>query len=48
LRKNFEPSQKLAEEIASVVRAQLSPQATPKEIEFIEELPKTKSGKIQR
>lgn len=48
LRKNFEPSQKLAEEIASVVRAQLSPQATPKEIEFVKELPKTKSGKIQR
>lgn len=48
LRKNFKPSQKLAEEIASVVRAQLSPQATPKEIEFVKELPKTKSGKIQR
>lgn len=48
LRKDFEPSQKLAEEIASVVRAQLSPQSTPKEIEFIAELPKTKSGKIQR
>lgn len=48
LRKNFEPSQRLAEEIASVVRAQLSPQSTPKEIEFVKELPKTKSGKIQR
>lgn len=48
LRKNFEPSQRLAEEIASVVRAQLSPQSTPKEIEFVAELPKTKSGKIQR
>lgn len=48
LRKGFEPSQKLAEEIAATVRAQLSPQSTPKEIEFIAELPKTKSGKIQR
>lgn len=48
LRKDFEPSQSLAEEIASVVRAQLSPQSTPKEIEFVAELPKTKSGKIQR
>lgn len=48
LRKGFEPSQKLAEEIAATVRAQLSPQSTPKEIEFIADLPKTKSGKIQR
>jgi acetyl-CoA synthetase len=48
LRKGFVPSQKLAEEIASVVRAQLSPQSTPREIEFVENLPKTKSGKIQR
>lgn len=48
LRKGFAPSQKLAEEIASVVRAQLSPQSTPREIEFVAGLPKTKSGKIQR
>lgn len=48
LRRGFEASQKLAEEIASVVRAQLSPQSTPREIEFVEHLPKTKSGKIQR
>lgn len=48
LRRGFEPSQKLAGEIASVVRAQLSPQSTPREIEFVEYLPKTKSGKIQR
>jgi acetyl-CoA synthetase len=48
LRKGFSPSQKLAQEIAAVVRAQLSPQSTPKEIEFVEILPKTKSGKIQR
>lgn len=48
LRKKFSPSQNLAEQIASVVRAQLSPQSTPREIEFVEQLPKTKSGKIQR
>lgn len=48
LRKGFNASQKLANEIAATVRAQLSPQSTPKEIEFISELPKTKSGKIQR
>lgn len=48
LKKGFSPSQKLAEEIAATVRAQLSPQSTPREIEFVSELPKTKSGKIQR
>lgn len=48
LRPEFEPSQKLAEEIAATVRMQLSPQSTPKEIEFVSELPKTKTGKIQR
>ncbi|MBS1796988.1 MAG: AMP-binding protein [Acidobacteria bacterium] len=48
LRKGFKPSQRLADEIAAVVRAQLSPQSTPKEIEFVTGLPKTKSGKIQR
>lgn len=48
LRKEFKASQMIAEEIASVVRAQLSPQSTPREIEFVEQLPKTKSGKIQR
>jgi acetyl-CoA synthetase len=48
LRKGFTPTKTLAQEIASVVRAQLSPQSTPKEIEFVENLPKTRSGKIQR
>lgn len=48
LRKNFQPSQNLADEIAATVRAQLSPQSMPREIEFAAELPKTKSGKIQR
>lgn len=48
LRRGFTASQKLAEEIASVVHGQLSPQPTPREIEFVEDLPKTESGKIQR
>ena len=48
LKQGVAPSRKLAEEIAAVVKAQLSPQATPKEIEFVTELPKTKTGKIQR
>ena len=48
LRKDFTASRKLAQEIAAHVRAQLSPLATPREIEFCAELPKTRSGKIQR
>jgi acetyl-CoA synthetase len=48
LRKDFTASRKLAEEIAAHVRAQLSPLATPREIEFCRELPKTRSGKIRR
>lgn len=48
LRRDFTASRQLAEEIAAHVRAQLSPLATPREIEFCPELPKTRSGKIQR
>ncbi len=33
---------------AAHVRAQLSPLATPREIEFCADLPKTRSGKIHR
>jgi len=48
LRKDFMASRKLAQEIAAHVRSQLSPLATPREIEFCSDLPKTRSGKIQR
>ena len=48
LRRDFTASGKLAQEIAAHVRAQLSPLATPREIEFCTDLPKTRSGKIQR
>lgn len=48
LRREFTASRKLAEQIAAHVRAQLSPLATPREIEFCAELPKTRSGKIRR
>jgi acyl-coenzyme A synthetase/AMP-(fatty) acid ligase len=48
LRRDFTPSRKLAQEIAAHVRAQLSPLATPREIEFCSDLPKTRSGKIRR
>lgn len=48
LRAGYEPTAELATEIARHVRAQLSPIACPREIEFCAELPKTRSGKIQR
>ncbi|GAC1403382.1 MAG: acetate--CoA ligase [Pyrinomonadaceae bacterium] len=48
LRDGFNATRELAEEIALHVRAQLSPVARPREIEFCDELPKTRSGKIQR
>ena len=48
LKKGYEPSEKLAEEIKQHVRQVLGPIAVPDEIEFVEKLPKTRSGKIMR
>jgi acetyl-CoA synthetase len=38
----------LADELRSYVRTRLSAHAYPREIEFMDSLPKTPSGKIQR
>jgi acetyl-CoA synthetase len=43
-----EPSDELAREIADFVRARLSQYAYPRRIEFVEDLPKTLTGKIRR
>lgn len=48
LRDGFAPDDALAEEIRQRVRERLSSHAYPREIEFVETLPKTPSGKIQR
>lgn len=48
LRDGYEPSDALAEEIRQQVRERLSTHAFPRVIEFVDELPKTPSGKIQR
>ncbi|MCP1315324.1 AMP-binding protein [Halomonas sp. 707D7] len=48
LRAGFEPSEALADEIRTRVRERLSTHAFPREVEFVDELPKTPSGKIQR
>jgi len=42
------PSDELKKELTLQVRMQISPIATPDEIEFVEKLPKTRSGKIMR
>ncbi len=42
------PSEELKKELAIQVRMQIGPIATPDEIDFVEKLPKTRSGKIMR
>ncbi|HEY0816119.1 MAG TPA: AMP-binding protein [Pseudonocardia sp.] len=42
------PSDPLAEEISQFVKQRLAAHAYPREIEFVDELPKTPSGKVQR
>jgi len=44
----YEPSDELAADIKRKVRGSLSAYAYPREIEFIDELPKTLTGKIRR
>jgi acetyl-CoA synthetase len=48
LRAGVEPSEALAEELRQYVKHRLSAHAYPREIEFMAELPKTPSGKLQR
>jgi len=48
LREGFEPSEELKADIAKFVKVGLSAHAAPREIEFRDKLPKTRSGKIMR
>lgn len=48
LSKAAKPSSSLIEELQQYVKKRLSSHAYPREIEFVEALPKTPSGKIQR
>lgn len=48
LRPGTAPSDALAEEIGLFVKRRLAAHAYPREIEFVDELPKTPSGKVQR
>lgn len=48
LREGFVPSEELKADIAKFVKEGLSAHAAPREIEFKDKLPKTRSGKIMR
>ncbi|WP_036580441.1 AMP-binding enzyme, partial [Paenibacillus darwinianus] len=48
LREGYAPSDELKQDIARFVKEGLSAHAAPREIEFKDKLPKTRSGKIMR
>lgn len=48
LREGYEPSEELKEDIRSFVKKGLAAHAAPREIDFRDKLPKTRSGKIMR
>ncbi|MFX3633373.1 MAG: acetate--CoA ligase [Candidatus Pristimantibacillus sp.] len=48
LREGYSPSEELKQDIAQFVKVGLSAHAAPREIEFKDKLPKTRSGKIMR
>ncbi|MDZ7331630.1 MAG: acetate--CoA ligase [candidate division KSB1 bacterium] len=48
LKPGYQPSSDLELDIMNFIRRKLSPLAMPQEIEFIDSLPKTRSGKIMR
>jgi len=48
LSEGYEPSDELAEEIRDHVRTELSAHEYPREVEFVDDLPKTVTGKIRR
>lgn len=48
LRQGFGPTDELKKEIASFVKKNMASHAAPREIEFCERVPKTRSGKIMR
>ena len=47
LHKKFQPSEELKKELQNYVKSVTAPYKYPRIIEFVEELPKTTSGKIR-
>ncbi|HJX28109.1 MAG TPA: 2-aminobenzoate-CoA ligase, partial [Thermoanaerobaculia bacterium] len=48
LRPGFEPGSALVEELQAWVKAEIAPYKYPRAIEFLEALPRTETGKLQR
>ena len=48
LKKGHQPSESLGEEIKQFVKGRITPYKYPRWVEFVDELPKTATGKIQR
>jgi len=48
VKEGIEPGEELKKEIVNLVREKIGPVATPKELEFVKMLPKTRSGKVMR
>jgi acetyl-CoA synthetase len=48
LTKNYQPSDELAKELQNYVKKSTAPYKYPRIVEFVDELPKTISGKIKR
>jgi benzoate-CoA ligase len=48
LKSEFKPSDQLRVELQNHVKTKLTPYKYPRWVEFVEELPKTVTGKIQR
>jgi acetyl-CoA synthetase len=48
LASGYKPSDELGKEIGAHVRGRLSAYAYPREVEFVDDLPKTLTGKIRR
>lgn len=48
LRKGVTPGEELKQEITNFIKSHLAGHAYPREIEFVDKLPKTRSGKIMR
>lgn len=48
LKKGYSPSEELSAEIQAFVKKSIAPYKYPRWLEFIKDLPKTSTGKIQR
>jgi benzoate-CoA ligase family protein len=48
LKKGYKPSEKLSKEIQAFVKKSVAPYKYPRWIEFVKDLPKTDTGKVQR